>query len=129
MCIKENYTNVMGEKKIPAFLFIITTCSNKQWKQQENVNDFPHILIKFSYLQHGNQLWFGNANSVSVTTVYDINDCICVWIVTSPVRPKENSERENILLFERRQNKHVNLYARTWQWWRAVYMPTLPHPY
>ena len=44
------------------------------------------------YLQHRDQLLLGNTDSVAIHTVNDVDDGICVTVVTSPVRSANTSQ-------------------------------------
>ena len=45
------------------------------------------------YLQHRDEFLFRDADTISVHTVYHIDDGVCVGIVASPVRPEIQSSR------------------------------------
>jgi len=38
------------------------------------------------YLQHGHQFRLGDAHPVTVTAVHHVDDCVCVGVVTPPIR-------------------------------------------
>lgn len=74
---------------------------------------FPIVLLLLFlaplYLQHGNQLRLWDAHPVTVAAVNNIDDCICVWVITPPVGPTEQrgwrGEREAPSMMQRGMRK------------------------
>lgn len=61
-------------------------------------DEIPLYLNWFSveneapYLQHGHQLRLWDAHPVAVTAVNDVDDCVSVWVITSPVGPVKHKK-------------------------------------
>lgn len=49
--------------------------------------DQQYCSFKFFFLEHGDKLLFGDANPISITAVDDINYCIRIGVVASPIGP------------------------------------------